>query len=193
MFETLAARTYVVWKTAPVYSGSKESGRTYVDYTQYLGSQAPVHYQLDAASSTAFYIVARDVSQVDAAFDLTVKLLVFLNSAIDLFSSTGGHYSVLKQQTNATISGLQENIAAFTSQMNLTGMELQQKQNAVSSLEQDFHKELSIWLPLLFLVPPALMLIVYYVMSKCCSPANTHESTQEGEHEQAARNPLQYR
>lgn len=147
-----------------------------MDITREYGARIPTNYQLDDTHTNDKIIVLRDRSQTQAANDLAIKLYQFLVASIALFNSTGANYLAVQQGIRNNIPSLLNAVAQATKVADETGIVLAQKQAVFDHADAQFKQGLSLWLPLLFLLPGGAALLIYVVMKHCkptCRPIST--------------------
>jgi hypothetical protein len=176
-FRTMMPETYITYQSPSVRSGHRESGNTYIDLTKQYGSLIPTRFHLDENQTTPIEIVPREVNNTAAANEVAAKLYQFLAASIALFNITGGNYLAVQQGIRRSIPVLTDSVHQANETMQEKALILFNQQTFFNAADRKFKEELSLWLPLLFLVPVTLACFVYLLVPRCCKPRATSQSS----------------
>jgi len=156
--------TYKVSESPHLRGGTMYGGGTVtITYTQDYGSRLRFAYLLDDKTTPHTITVQRKVAQETVAEQLNTQLFKFFAAAIAAFHATGANYPDLQARINQSIPFLVDKASKLQHVMQLDKGSVDDYQAVLERSDAEFQKDLSLWLPLFFLVPPVLAVLTYFV------------------------------
>lgn len=164
-FKTFSPENYVTYESPHIDSGRRTSGTTYVDFFREYGSRVKVSFLLDGATTDLMVNVVRNVAMGEAAVTLAENLQQFLSFAIAAFNMAGANYPALQDGFRQEIPKLLTEAASVNETLQQQLLVLAEKQASLDGSDDEYQHGLNLWLPLLFLLPPAIGLLVFTLIS----------------------------
>jgi len=134
---------------------------------RHLGSSVTALRELDGEVVNAQFDVAREAFPPVAAEGLHQALSQFLIASLAMFNVTGSQYPALQQHFRENLPALESQASEVNATLQEKALVLAEKQALAADADELFREGLSLWLPLFFLLPPFLALLVYWVLTKC--------------------------
>lgn len=163
--KTHSPKFFVTRRTDESTTGSRESGTINIAYTQKMGSKVPFNFYLDGKSHKTD-VISPSGSYQRAVNTVESGLFSLLTSAFALYNSTGSNYPDVQRKIEDNIGSLIEKINTINQTLQIQQIVLGEMENIFDEKNDKYHKGLSLWLPLLFLVPVALAGSVYFMSYK---------------------------
>lgn len=187
-FQTLDPAFVTLSTTDPQQTGSKESGTVYIAYTENRGSELPVHFYLDGLMTNNTIVSPTSASQSDAVLSVASGLFSFLTTAVGVFNATGANYPQIQINIQNNITSLIEQAASLNQTLQSQQTVLDQAQAVYKVADDNFKDGLSLWLPLLFLVPPALAIGAGFLSRYASRASENKDEKSDAQAEMAYRN-----
>jgi hypothetical protein len=180
-FKTSAPQTFLKNESPHTLSGDRRAGAVYINFSRDFRSKMTADYVLDSATLQFESEVVATTYQNDAAKILNVQLLQFLATAIAAFNLTGANYGALQTSIRASLPGLASTASALNDTLNGCEEILKLRTAEFNEVDQEFKHSLSIWLPILFLVPGALALFSYLFLTHFQEKAEAQPRPQQND------------
>lgn len=175
------ASTYRLSATSPVTSGDRSSGRVDIKSQEQYRSLIQTTFRLGDTKTISNLLVSVDKDQSEAAENLEPQLFKFLAASIALFNTTTvASLQAAQNQLNNSLPGLFDKAQALNHTLQQETATLAAKQASLDSAGGEFRNSLSLWLPLLFLVPAALALFSYLTLYGVQQHASEKEEAEPG-------------
>jgi hypothetical protein len=164
-FKTFSPESYITYESPHIKSGDKERGTTYVNFFRNYGSRFKVSFSLDGKITDSVITVFREFIKIDAATIVISKFHQILSSAYTAFNLTGANYPALQESFREEIPKLINQTVIVKAILQENAADLAVKQAAYDDADNAFWGGLRLWLPMLFLIPPAAALLTYGIIS----------------------------
>ncbi|TAL63930.1 MAG: hypothetical protein EPN84_04340 [Legionella sp.] len=162
-------------------SGDRSSGRVDIKSQEQYRSLIQTTFRLGDTKTISNLLVSVDKDQSEAAENLEPQLFKFLAASIALFNTTTvASLQAAQNQLNNSLPGLFDKAQALNHTLQQETATLAAKQASLDSAGGEFRNSLSLWLPLLFLVPAALALFSYLTLYGVQQHASEKEEAEPG-------------
>lgn len=164
-FKTFPPFSYVTYESPHQESGTRESGKKYIDFIKEFASRVKVSFLLDGSIKDSTINVLRNVDLSKAAESLSENLYQFLAYGIAAFKMTGVNYPALQEGFRNEIPKLLAEAAIVNATLQQQALVLAEKQVIFDVADAEFQQGLRFWLPLLFLGSSGVGLLTYILIS----------------------------